>query len=99
MSTYPKFTQFLEGSDLNLRVLVYLVIFDSGQVSFEHLLLSWHPSQRTLRLSSCFKPRFKCPTFKPKSKSRLKCQRRIERHASEVHQQVLLINHASEAIT
>ena len=42
-----------------LRVLVYLVIHDSGQVSNEHLLLSRHPSgmnenpssQLTLRLS------------------------------------------------
>jgi len=24
-----------------LRILVYLVIYDSGQVSLEHLLLSW----------------------------------------------------------
>jgi hypothetical protein len=31
-----------------LRILVYLVIHDSGQVSLEHLLLSRHPS-----LSSC----------------------------------------------
>ena len=28
----------------NLRVLVYLVIHDSGWVSLEHLLLSWYPS-------------------------------------------------------
>ena len=27
-----------------LRILVYLVIYDSGQVSLEHLLLSWYPS-------------------------------------------------------
>ena len=25
----------------NLRILVYLVIYDSGQVSLEHLLLAW----------------------------------------------------------
>ena len=29
-----------------LRVLVYLVIYDSGKVAFEHLLLSWDPSLR-----------------------------------------------------
>jgi len=28
-----------------LRILVYLVIYDSGKVSLEHLLLSRHPSQ------------------------------------------------------
>ena len=28
-----------------LRILVYLVIYDSGKVSLEHLLLSWYPSQ------------------------------------------------------
>ena len=28
-----------------LPVLVYLVIHDSGEVSLEHLLLSWYPSQ------------------------------------------------------
>jgi len=27
-----------------LRILVYLVIYDSGEVSLEHLLLSWYPS-------------------------------------------------------
>jgi len=30
---------------LNLCILVYLVIYDSGQVSLEHLLLSRHPYQ------------------------------------------------------
>jgi len=30
------------------RILVYLVIYDSGQVSLEHLLLSRNPSQRGL---------------------------------------------------
>ena len=29
----------------DLRILVYLVIYDSGQVSLEHLLLSWYPPQ------------------------------------------------------
>jgi hypothetical protein len=33
---------------LNLRILVNLVMYDSGKVSLEHLLLSWYPSQ-----SSC----------------------------------------------
>ena len=28
-----------------LRILVYLVMYDSGQVSLEHLLLSRHPYQ------------------------------------------------------
>jgi len=28
-----------------LGILVYLVIYDSEQVSLEHLLLSWYPSQ------------------------------------------------------
>ena len=30
----------------NIRILVHLVIYDSGQVSLEHLLLSRHPSQK-----------------------------------------------------
>jgi len=30
---------------INLRILVRLVIYDSGQVSLEHLLISRHPSQ------------------------------------------------------
>jgi len=30
----------------SLRIPVYLVIYDSGQVFFEHLLLSWKPFQR-----------------------------------------------------
>jgi len=29
-----------------LHILVYLVIYDSGEVSLEHLLLSRYPSQR-----------------------------------------------------
>ena len=29
-----------------LRILVYLVIYDSAEVSLEHLLVSWYPSQR-----------------------------------------------------
>jgi len=29
-----------------LRILVYLVLYDSGQVSLERLVLSWYPSQR-----------------------------------------------------
>ena len=29
-----------------LRILVYLVIYDSGYVSLENLLLSWYPSER-----------------------------------------------------
>jgi len=33
-----------------LRILVYLVIYDSGQVSLEHLLLWWYPSLPTLSL-------------------------------------------------
>jgi hypothetical protein len=28
---------------LFFRIPVYLVIYDSGQVSLEHLLLSWYP--------------------------------------------------------
>ena len=31
-----------------LRILAYLVMYDSGKVSLEHLLLSWYPSQRGL---------------------------------------------------
>ena len=27
-------------------MLVYLVVYDFGQVSLEHLLLSWYPSRR-----------------------------------------------------
>ena len=34
------------GFNTFLRMLVYLVIFDSAQVSLEHLLLSRHPSPR-----------------------------------------------------
>ena len=34
------------GFRMYLRILVYLVIYDSGYVSLEHLLLSWYPSQR-----------------------------------------------------
>ena len=30
---------------VKLRILVYLVMCDSGQVSLEHLLFSWYPSQ------------------------------------------------------
>ena len=29
----------------SLRILVFLVIYDSGQVSLEHLLYSWYPCQ------------------------------------------------------
>ena len=32
------------GINPELRILVYLVLYDSGQVSLEHLLLSWYPS-------------------------------------------------------
>ena len=35
-----------ERNPVYLRILAYLVIYDSGQVSLEHLLLSRHPSQR-----------------------------------------------------
>ena len=31
--------------NVNLRILVYLVIYDSGWVSLEHLLVSRHPSR------------------------------------------------------
>jgi hypothetical protein len=31
-----------------LRILVCLVIYDSGWVSLEHLLLSWYPSYTTV---------------------------------------------------
>ena len=34
-----------QSSDFNLRILVYLVIYDSGWVSLENLLLSRHPCQ------------------------------------------------------
>ena len=29
-----------------LRIIVYLVVYNSGQVVLEHLHLSWYPSQR-----------------------------------------------------
>jgi hypothetical protein len=32
-----------------LRIIVHLVMYDSGQVSLEHLLLSWYLSQRVYR--------------------------------------------------
>ena len=39
----------LSGSDqLSLRILVYLVIYGSGQVSLEHLLPSWYPSPESI---------------------------------------------------
>ena len=37
--------------NIHLRLLVYLVIFDSGWVSLEHLLLSWYPSRSTTNLT------------------------------------------------
>jgi len=39
------------GKKIFYRTLVHLVIFDSGWVSLEHLLLSWYPSQPTLCLA------------------------------------------------
>ena len=33
------------GLPTRLRILVYLVIYESGKVSLQHLLLSWYPSQ------------------------------------------------------
>ena len=40
------FTMALRApKSLYLRILVYLVINDSGEVSLEHLLLSWYPSR------------------------------------------------------
>ena len=41
----------LRPSNVYLRVLVYLVIYDSGKVSFENLLPSRHPSQNENPLS------------------------------------------------
>ena len=32
----------------SLRILVYLVIYDSGKVSLEHLLLSWYPPREVM---------------------------------------------------
>ena len=37
---------------VSLCTLVYLVVYDTGKVSVEHLLLSRHPSQSPLPLSS-----------------------------------------------
>ena len=34
----------LDGRKNNLRILVFVVIYDSGWVSLEHFLLSWYPS-------------------------------------------------------
>ena len=31
----------------DVMILIYLVIYDSGYVSLEHLLLSWYPSLLT----------------------------------------------------
>ena len=33
-------------------ILVYLVIYDSGEVSLEHLLLEWYPSQKIQKITS-----------------------------------------------
>ena len=33
----------------NVRILVHMVVYDSGEVSLEHRLLSWYPSQRGTR--------------------------------------------------
>ena len=35
-----------------LRILVYMVIYDSGWVSLEHLLLSWYPSHELITTGS-----------------------------------------------
>ena len=40
------------GNNANLRILVFLVIYDSGYVSLEHLLLLWFPSESS---STCLK--------------------------------------------
>ena len=40
-----------------LRILVYLVIYVSGQVSPEHLLLVWYPSQSLSLLKGAFEGR------------------------------------------
>ena len=37
-----------ETPQIILRILVYLVIYDSGYESFEHLLLSWYPRPETV---------------------------------------------------
>ena len=43
----PLFDFTSRESDFTIRILVYLVIHDFGQVSLEHLVLSLHPSQRS----------------------------------------------------
>jgi len=55
------------GFRVHLRILVYLVIYDSGYVSLEHLLLSWYPS------SSCGHTVFRYHTvdYVPSIKSKL----------------------------
>jgi len=45
----------VSGAD-NLRILVYLVIYDSGWVSLDHLLLSWYPSQSVMNENPLSQP-------------------------------------------
>jgi hypothetical protein len=42
---WPRILVYLVIYDSGYVILVYLVIYDSGYVSLEHLLLSWYPSQ------------------------------------------------------
>ena len=49
-SSPPRGTEVYYTDAFSLRVLVYSVTYDSGQVSLEHFLLSRHPSQPILGL-------------------------------------------------
>jgi hypothetical protein len=50
----PDFGLGFQVNVRNLHLLVYLVIYDSGWVSLEHLLHSWYPSQVTICLFPVF---------------------------------------------
>jgi len=44
--------------NFNLRILVYVVMYDSRKVSLEHFLLSRYPSQRGLESVEPNKPKY-----------------------------------------
>ena len=55
MSLRMAMAPIAEFERVSLRILVYLVIYDSGQVSLEHLLLSRNSSQRfdLMKIATC----------------------------------------------
>ena len=65
----------LSLQSLYLRILAYLVIYDSGQMSLEHLLLSRYPSKfesiisldTEILVSNLFGYRVLCSTWTPRA--------------------------------